>query len=164
VKITLFASRMPLTPGAGVRHDALPSRPSESEAQIMGKLQAKFPYLRLETIGDFVSTPGDFSSAIKNAKLRKAGMGKLDYCEICEAPIHPNALSHDHEKDKSEGGSASVENDAFVHPFCNSSKKELLGILRNPDPQAWRSVPTPKFLAALIEPPSESLNALSETP
>jgi hypothetical protein len=122
----------------------------ESDEQIMEKLKTKFYYLRAEDRGDYVSSPGEFSPAIKNARLRKGGLAKLHNCAICKAPIHPNAISMGHEIDKSDGGAADVQNVEFEHPFCNSSKAELLAIFNNQDAQAWRSVPTPKCLCLPI--------------
>ena len=106
---------------------------------------------RSDKTEDFVSSPGEFTGAIKNARLRKGGIEKMHYCYICNAAIHPNAISMEHEKDKVSGGAADVENAQFSHPSCNSFKAELLGILNSQDLQAWRSVPTPKCLCAAPE-------------
>jgi len=125
-----------------------------NDEQIMEKLKAKFPYLRTEEPGEFVSTPGEFTDGIKNARLRKGGIEKLHNCGICKAPIHPNAISMGHGIDKVSGGAADVKNAEFEHPFCNSSKAELLRIFSSQDSEAWRSVPTPKCLSVAIEPPS----------
>jgi hypothetical protein len=124
----------------------------ESDDQIMAKLKDRFPYLRVETASDFVSSSDGFTDSIRNARLRKGGMGKLHTCAICKAAIHPNAISMGHDVDKSAGGASDVGNAEFEHPFCNSSKVELLAIFDSPDAQAWRSVPTPKCLSAASAP------------
>jgi hypothetical protein len=58
-----------------------------------------------------------------------------------------------HDIDKKDDGAADVQNAEFEHPFCNSSKAELLAIFNNQDAQAWRNVPTPKCLSAATAPP-----------
>ena len=112
------------------------SADNRSEGQIMEAITGKFPYLHLQTAGDFVSTNQDFSSAIKNAAARKAGVSKLHTCSICAAPIHPNAVSWDHTIDKKDGGAGDATNPQPTHPFCNRCKDELIPLFDERTPSA----------------------------
>jgi hypothetical protein len=102
----------------------------EKSAEILTKVVEKFPYLREQVAGEFVSGESEFTSGIKNAIIRKAGLEKLHLCAICGAPIHPNAISFDHCEDKKFGGKGTISNGAFTHPFCNTTKDQLIPIFK----------------------------------
>ena len=99
---------------------------NKNERQAMDELTAKFNYLRAQAPTEFSTDSGDFSYAIKNAALRKAGVTKLHCCTICKAPVHPNAIQLGHQTDKKDGGVGNVENAGVEHPFCNMEKDKLM--------------------------------------
>lgn len=99
---------------------------NKAESQMMDELTTKFIYLRAQGQSDFVTQEADFSYAIKNASLRKAGITKLHCCVICKAPVHPNAIQMGHQKDKKSGGTGNIGNSGIEHPFCNMEKDNLI--------------------------------------
>ena len=98
----------------------------KTDEEILADITSQFPYLRKESIADFTFSEADFSTRVKSAAIRKAGLGKVYTCELCHAPIHPSAISHGHQTDIKDGGDGSLKNNGFEHPYCNSAKDKLL--------------------------------------
>jgi hypothetical protein len=151
---------------AMIRAMLLLSSERKTDPEIMEGLKKQFDYLYPQEATDFPGTQSEFSTAVKNAKLRKAGLEKVHSCHICGAAIHPNAISMEHYVDKKHGGTSNLANAEFSHPYCNSEKDALQAIFKSSDPEAWSSVPTPKVLCQqpLPNPPEGSIQTESPAP
>lgn len=64
-----------------------------------------------------------FSQDAKNTKLLSDVLESAFVCRLCHARIDKKAMQLDHVEDKSKGGTATLDNAEWTHPFCNSTYK-----------------------------------------
>lgn len=89
-------------------------------------LKVEFPHLDREESEQKeeakIGKPGGkFKQGTKNA----ASLSDLSFvpkCPLCDGLKHPNGITLDHEKKKSDGGLSSLDNARWVHPICNSNR------------------------------------------
>lgn len=70
----------------------------------------------------------DFSTESKSEAFMREGVQATLRCNICQGFLHKNSIAIDHDFEKENGGIGNADNGRLTHPFCNSSKKKLIGL------------------------------------
>ena len=84
----------------------------------------EFNFLKLsEGRLDAETASKDFSGGTKSAIFITEALQNAVRCKICEARIHKNSISIDHNIRKEDGGTGNFDNGQLTHPYCNSGYK-----------------------------------------
>jgi hypothetical protein len=65
-----------------------------------------------------------FSKTVQNAATVRSILENRERCNECGARLPPAFRSKDHKDRKEEGGTGSLDNLCFTHPYCNTGFKE----------------------------------------
>lgn len=65
---------------------------------------------------------GEAGTSSKSAAFFRDAMSGAAKCHICQAAVHRNSISFDHEVARRDGGAGDMQNLKLAHPYCNSSK------------------------------------------
>jgi hypothetical protein len=94
--------------------------------QIITKLNAdpQLKDLKQELSESIPQTRRRFSKAIQAAGISRETLANRPRCQECGARLPPSARSKDHIEREEDGGTGSLDNLRFTHPFCNTGYKE----------------------------------------
>lgn len=67
-------------------------------------------------------TGGEAGTSSKSAAFFRDAMSGAAKCHICQAAVHRNSISFDHDVARRDGGTGDMANLKLAHPYCNSSK------------------------------------------
>jgi 5-methylcytosine-specific restriction endonuclease McrA len=65
----------------------------------------------------------EFTQDAKNVKLLQDVLATAFVCKHCGARIDKKSMHLDHTIDKSQGGTANIDNSQWAHPYCDSTFK-----------------------------------------
>jgi HNH endonuclease len=65
-----------------------------------------------------------FTKAVQAAAILRDTLANRQKCQECGARLPPSARSKDHIERQEDGGSGTLDNLRFTHPFCNTGYKE----------------------------------------
>lgn len=71
-----------------------------------------------------------FKRGTKTAAFFAAALPNGARCNLCGALVHKNSIQFDHDTPKRDGGSAALANAKVSHPYCNSIKDHIVGIVK----------------------------------
>lgn len=109
---------------SGTAYDVLDTYLKEQDAKIHGEFVKEFkkvkgtPYKRF---AQSIKLQSQFLTVFHTATTR---------CSICGGRVHPDSYQVDHVTKRASGGTDSIENAAWVHPFCNNHKERLTSLKR----------------------------------
>ncbi|HYB62107.1 MAG TPA: DUF262 domain-containing protein [Methylomirabilota bacterium] len=97
------------------------------DANIVAKLKSLPALMELNDISNI---PADmtkkkrFSKSVQQAATVRQILENRERCPICHARLHPSARSKDHKLGAVGGGTGSIDNLQFTHPYCNTGYKQ----------------------------------------
>jgi hypothetical protein len=110
-----------------VVRDCLQSGMRDDNAIIARLKQEK----RLEELKDVTNIPTDnttnrkrFSKSVQEAGVLRSLLASRERCTECGARLPPSCRSKDHIQRAVDGGTGSLDNLQFTHPYCNTGYKE----------------------------------------
>lgn len=100
-----------------------------AEDGILKTLVAKDDYVFLKVVdippptADLPPSKRGASSASRSSAFIREAMANPVRCRICDAAVHSNSMTFDHDKRREDGGDNQSGNLNPAHPFCNSGFK-----------------------------------------
>jgi len=89
-------------------------------------LTQKYTFLQPEEKPYEGQTGGKASSKVKAGVILKTHLQGAPSCPICGGFVPTQANSVDHKQRRADGGSGAATNLQLTHPYCNSSKQQLI--------------------------------------
>ena len=65
-----------------------------------------------------------FTKTVTNAAIIRQAVMSRQTCPECKARLAPAYRSEDHKTRQQDGGTGSIDNHDFTHPYCQSGHKE----------------------------------------
>jgi len=101
---------------------------NRNEEEIVSRLRQEE---KLKALNDVSNLPTEtitkrrrFSKTVQLAAVLRSILENRERCKECDARLPPSCRSQDHNVRQIDGGTGSLFNHAFTHPFCNSGYKE----------------------------------------
>ncbi len=100
----------------------------KTDAELILQLQANEQLTVLKAIPEEETQPEAqpkrFSKSVQAAAVIRDTLASRARCTVCGARLAPFSRSKDHKQRLEDGGSASLDNLQFTHPYCNTGYKE----------------------------------------